>query len=34
MITEMRTYKIKTGRRDEFLKTFESKARPSIRKSG
>src|SRR5260370_103758 len=28
MIIEMRTYKIKTGRRGEFLKTFESIARP------
>ncbi len=34
MIIEMRTYKIKTGRRGEFLKTFESKARPEHEKIG
>ena len=34
MIIEMRTYKIKAGRRGEFLKTFESKARPEHEKIG
>jgi hypothetical protein len=30
----MRTYKIKPGRRAEFLQTFESKARPEHKKIG
>ena len=34
MIIEMRTYKIKAGRRGEFLKIFESKARPQHEKIG
>jgi NIPSNAP protein len=34
MIIEMRTYKIKPGVRFEFLKTFESKARPEHEKIG
>src|SRR6201988_5449179 len=34
MIIEMRTYKIEPGRRAEFLKTFESKARPEHQKIG
>ena len=34
MIIEMRTYKIKHGRRAEFLKTFESKVRPEHQKIG
>jgi len=34
MIIEMRTYKIKTGRRGEFLKTLESKAWPEHEKIG
>ena len=34
MIIEMRTYKIKSGRRGEFLKIFESKVRPGHEKIG
>src|SRR6266436_4368700 len=34
MIIEMRTYKIKAGMRAEFLKVFESKARPEHEKIG
>jgi NIPSNAP len=34
MIIEMRTYKIKPGLRAEFLKVFESKARPEHEKIG
>jgi hypothetical protein len=34
MIIEMRTYKIKPGMRAEFLKVFESKARPEHEKIG
>jgi hypothetical protein len=34
MIIEMRTYKIKPGQRAEFLKTFETKARPEHEKIG
>jgi hypothetical protein len=34
MIIEMRTYNVKTGRRAEFLKTFESKVRPEHEKIG
>ncbi len=34
MIIEMRTYKIKPGQRGEFLRTFESKARPGHEKIG
>ena len=34
MIIEMRTYKIKSGQRGEFLKTFESKARSEHEKIG
>src|SRR5438477_12272806 len=34
MIIEMRTYKIKPGRRGEFLKTFESKSVPEHQKIG
>ena len=34
MIIEMRTYKIKPGMRAEFLKAFESRARPEHEKIG
>src|SRR5438128_8225144 len=34
MIIEMRTYKIKSGLRAEFLKTFETKVRPEHEKIG
>ena len=34
MIIEMRTYKIKSGKRAEFLRIFESKARPEHEKIG
>src|SRR5437016_11576074 len=34
MIIEMRTYKIKPGRRSEFLETFETKVRPEHEKIG
>jgi hypothetical protein len=34
MIIEMRTYKIKPGKRTEFLELLESKAIPEHHKSG
>ena len=34
MIIEMRTYKIKSGKRAEFLRIFESKARPEHERIG
>ena len=34
MIIEMRTYKIKSGKRTEFLGIFESKARPEHERIG
>ena len=34
MIVEMRTYKIKPGLRDKFLKKFEAKVRPEHEKIG
>ena len=34
MIVEVRTYKIKPGRRDEFLELFESQAVPAQRSLG
>jgi hypothetical protein len=34
MMVEMRTYKVKPGRRAEFLETFESKVRPDHEKIG
>jgi hypothetical protein len=34
MIIEMRTYKIKSGKRAEFLRIFESKARPEHQRIG
>jgi hypothetical protein len=34
MIIEMRSYKIEPGRRGEFLKIFESKARPEHERIG
>ena len=34
MIIEMRTYRIKSGKRAEFLRIFESKARPEHERIG
>jgi hypothetical protein len=34
MIIEMRTYKIKPGKRSDFLKTFEGKVRPEHERIG
>ena len=34
MIVEVRSYRIKPGRRDEFIKLFESRAVPALREHG
>ena len=34
MIVEVRTYKIKPGRRDEFIRFFESRSVPALRAHG
>jgi quinol monooxygenase YgiN len=34
MIVEVRSYRIKPGHRDEFIKVFESRAIPALRKYG
>ncbi len=34
MIVEVRTYKIKAGRRDEFIRFFETQAMPALRALG
>jgi hypothetical protein len=34
MIVEVRTYKIKPGRRDEFLEFFETRSIPALRSHG
>ena len=34
MIVEVRSYRIKPGKRDEFIKLFESRAIPALRKYG
>ena len=34
MIVEVRSYRIKPGRREEFIKLFESRAIPALRKYG
>jgi quinol monooxygenase YgiN len=34
MIVEVRSYRIKPGRRDEFIKLFESRAVPALRAHG
>jgi len=34
MIVEVRTYKIKPGRRDEFIKFFETQSIPALRAHG
>ena len=34
MIVEVRSYRIKPGRRDEFIKLFESRAIPALREHG
>jgi len=34
MIVEVRSYRIKPGRRDEFIKLFESRAVPALRAYG
>ena len=34
MIVEVRSYRIKPGRRDEFIKLFESRAIPALRQYG
>ncbi|HVF23853.1 MAG TPA: NIPSNAP family protein [Pyrinomonadaceae bacterium] len=34
MIVEVRSYRIKPGRRDDFIKLFESRAIPALREHG
>ena len=34
MIVEVRSYRIKPGRRDEFIKLFETRAAPALRAHG
>lgn len=34
MIVEVRTYRVKAGRRDEFIEFFESRAIPALRSFG
>lgn len=34
MIVEVRTYRIKPGRRDEFIKFFETRSMPALRSHG